>query len=33
VGGVAPKTDCSQATVGTRARINYTADYYFLTTK
>ena len=33
VGGVAPKTDCSQATVGTPARINYTADYYFLTTK
>jgi len=33
VGGVAPKTGCSQATVGTPARIHYTADYYFLTTK
>jgi len=33
VGGVAPRTVCSQATVGTPARINYTADYYFLTTK
>jgi hypothetical protein len=31
VGGIAPKTDCSQATVGTPARINYTADYYFFT--
>jgi uncharacterized protein DUF3455 len=28
-GGVAPVTDCSQATAGTPARINYTADYYF----
>jgi len=33
VGGVAPKTGCSQATVGTPARIHYTADYYFFTTK
>lgn len=30
VGGVAPKTGCSQATVGTTARVPYTADYYFL---
>ncbi len=29
VGGVAPKTGCSQAATGTPARINYTADYYF----
>jgi hypothetical protein len=33
VGGVAPKAGCSQATAGTPARINYTADYYFFTTK
>jgi len=33
VGGVAPKAGCSQAAVGTPARINYTADYYFFTTK
>ena len=32
-GGVAPKTGCSQATAGTAARINYTADYYFFTKK
>ena len=31
VGGVAPKTGCSQA--GAPARIDYTADYYFFTTK
>jgi len=31
VGGVAPKAGCSQATAGTPARINYTADYYFFT--
>ena len=30
-GGVAPKAGCSQAAVGTPARINYTADYYFFT--
>ena len=29
VGGIAPKTPCSQSTVGTPARIAYTADYYF----
>jgi hypothetical protein len=33
VGGVAPKTGCSQSTVGTMARIPYTADYYFLSEK
>jgi len=33
VGGAAPKTGCSQSTVGTIARIPYTADYYFLTEK
>ena len=33
VGGVAPKTGCSQSAVGTTARIPYTADYYFLTEK
>ncbi len=33
VGGVAPKAGCSQAAVGTPARINYTADYYFFTSK
>ena len=33
VGGVAPKTGCSQAAAGTRARVNYTADYYFYTRK
>jgi uncharacterized protein DUF3455 len=32
VGGVA-KTGCSQATAGTPARIDYTADYYFFTAK
>ena len=32
-GGVAPKAGCSQAAVGTQARINYTADYYFFRTK
>jgi len=31
VGGVAPKAGCSQAVVGTPARTNYTADYYFFT--
>jgi hypothetical protein len=30
VGGVEPKSGCSQSTVGTTARIPYTADYYFL---
>jgi hypothetical protein len=33
VGGVAPKEGCSQTAVGTRARIDYTADYYFFTAK
>ena len=33
VGGVAPKAGCSQAAVGTPARTNYTADYYFFTAK
>ena len=33
VGGLEPKTGCSQSTVGTTARIPYTADYYFLTDK
>jgi Protein of unknown function (DUF3455) len=33
VGGVAPKTGCAQSTVGTTARIPYTADYYFLAEK
>ena len=30
VGGVAPKTGCSQSTVGTTARMPYMADYYLL---
>jgi hypothetical protein len=33
VGGVAPKAGCSQATAGTTARINYTADYQFFTVR
>jgi hypothetical protein len=33
VGGVAPKTGCSQAAARTPARINYTADYYFFAAK
>ena len=33
VGGVEPKTGCSQSTVGATARISYTADYYFLSEK
>ena len=33
VGGVAPKTGCSQAAAGQSARVNYTADYYFFTRK
>lgn len=32
VGGVSPKEGCSQTALGTPARINYTADYYFFTT-
>jgi hypothetical protein len=30
VGGTAPKTGCSSASVGQVARMAYTADYYFL---
>jgi hypothetical protein len=30
VGGVAPGGGCAQASVGARARVPYTADYYFL---
>jgi hypothetical protein len=33
VGGVAPKEGCSQSAAGTRARIKYSADYYFFTIK
>jgi Protein of unknown function (DUF3455) len=33
VGGVAPKTGCSQATAGAPARVSYTADYYFFTAR
>lgn len=29
VGGVAPTTGCNAGTVGTDARVDYTADYYF----
>jgi uncharacterized protein DUF3455 len=29
VGGVAPRTDCSQPVIGTQARSAYMADYYF----
>ena len=32
-GGAAPKGSCSQAEAGTAARIGYTADYYFFTSK
>jgi uncharacterized protein DUF3455 len=30
-GGVAPRDGCTQATVGTQARVAYTADYHFFT--
>jgi hypothetical protein len=30
VGGIAPGTGCSQGSVGSTARVPYTADYYFL---
>src|SRR6267142_2197060 len=33
VGGVAPKSGCSQAAAGTLARVDYAADYYFFTAK
>src|SRR4051812_4700769 len=31
VGGIAPDNGCSAAAAGTRARVAYTADYYFFT--
>ena len=33
VGGVAPKGGCNQAAAGKPARVPYTADYYFFTSK
>ena len=33
VGGVAPQSGCSQAAVGTTARVDYAADYYFFTAR
>jgi hypothetical protein len=33
VGGVAPKADCNADTIGTMARIAYTADYRFFTVR
>ena len=33
VGGVAPKTGCSESAIGVVARMPYTADYYFLAEK
>ena len=33
VGGVAPRSGCSQARAATSARIDYTADYYFFAAK
>ena len=32
-GGVAPKAGCSEGNAGTPARVPYSADYYFFTTK
>jgi hypothetical protein len=32
-GGAAPKTGCSQRTLGTSARVAYTADYHLFTSK
>lgn len=32
-GGVAPQAGCSEALAGTRARVDYTADYYFFAKK
>lgn len=29
VGGMAPRSGCTQAAAGTQARVNYSADYYF----
>ncbi len=31
--GMAPKDGCSPSSSGARARVDYSADYYFLTTK
>ena len=31
--GVAPTSGCSPATLGTQARVNYTADYYLFTAR
>ena len=33
VGGVAPVAGCSQAAAGTSARVAYTADYYFFSSR
>ena len=33
VGGVAPRSGCSEATAATSARIDYTADYHFFVAK
>ena len=33
IGGVAPRTGCSQTAAGTVVRVPYTADYYFLAAK
>lgn len=33
VGGVAPQSSCGQANLGTRVRVDYTADYYFFTAR
>jgi len=30
-GGLAPRASCSQSVAGTRARVSYTAEYYFFT--
>jgi len=32
-GGLAPKDGCSPSASGAKARVEYTADYYFLTEK
>ena len=32
-GGIAPASGCSETAAGTRARVPYTADYYFFTAK
>ena len=33
VGGVAPKSGCSESAVGTAVQVPYSADYYFLAEK